>query len=106
MPKAPPTIGQRDPVKADDANGTKALIRSRRYREWGQRLANSRGNMCRLCWERDRRVVKYDHKHHIKPREEAPELAMDESNIDLLCEHHHNEIHGHEQPEDPGEGVF
>lgn len=102
--KAPPTIGQRDPPKVheSDDNGTKALIRSRRYRNWGARVARAKGGYCQLCWERDQRIVPYDHKHHIVPRSDAPELAMNADNIMLLCESHHEEMHAQERRDSTG----
>lgn len=31
--------------------------------------------------------------HHIKPREEYPELALDINNLESLCDKHHNYFH-------------
>ncbi|MAD79439.1 MAG: hypothetical protein CMJ50_01160 [Planctomycetaceae bacterium] len=62
--------------------------------------------MCQVCWERDKRVIEYDHAHHIKPRETHPQLVMDPTNIMLLCEKHHDETHAQQRAGDPMAGRY
>lgn len=52
-------------------------------------LVRQREPLCRECLNRG--VVKLGQAiDHIKPRKDYPELALDESNLQNLCNFHHN----------------
>lgn len=62
-------------------------------RAWGsmRRLVLDEQPLCGLCATRGR-LAPSEHVHHIKPRKEFPELALDRANLVGLCQACHNEV--------------
>jgi hypothetical protein len=54
-----------------------------------RRLVTEAGNRCTACGEAKKRLV----VHHVIEVKDAPELALDESNLRVLCQGCHNKIH-------------
>ena len=65
--------------------------------KWSRFVRLRDGNICQLC-EEDRNKVtatvqsRVMHSHHIKPKSEYPELALDMKNGITLCNRCHHEI--------------
>lgn len=57
------------------------FYRSLKWRELRYRVLRKYGRECMLCGAKDRRV----HVDHIKPRSKYPHLALEESNLQVLC---------------------
>lgn len=69
-----------------------------RHRAWRAKVIKRAGHLCEECRrygrrDRDGNPVTATTAHHIKPREEYPELQYSVSNGRALCEKCHNRAH-------------
>lgn len=69
-----------------------------RHREWRQKVLKRAGYLCEKCrrygrLDKDGLPVAATIAHHIKHREEYPELQYKVSNGQALCQRCHNEAH-------------
>lgn len=61
------------------------FYRSPEWRKLRYRILSGRGNICECCGATSKDGVRI-HVDHIKPRSVFPELALSESNLQVLCE--------------------
>ena len=69
-----------------------------RHREWRRKVLRRAGGLCEICrrygrTDKNGERIKARIAHHIKPRDEYPELQYDVSNGQALCGKCHNQIH-------------
>lgn len=60
------------------------FFQSQEWREMRYRVLRKLGFKCQACGQKGSECVL--HVDHIKPRSKYPELALDESNLQVLCE--------------------
>jgi len=75
-----------------------AYYTSKRHRAWRAAVIRRAGGLCEECRrygrvDRDGLPVAATTAHHIKPREDFPELQFDLANGRALCEACHNAAH-------------
>lgn len=64
----------------------KKLLNSKRWKDLRRIIIKRDGSMCNRCWVQLNMVVKDDLQvHHIKPRNEYPELMFDPNNLITTC---------------------
>lgn len=83
--KAPPKAA-RHPAAAKQKTGRGM---GRPWRRCRDQIFADRGKMCERHWELFQKVVPAKHGHHVKPREQRPDLIYDEDNVRCLCEECH-----------------
>lgn len=64
---------------------------SSKHKVWREKVLRKAGYVCEEC-KRYGKNIEATHAHHIKPREEFPELQYVVSNGKALCTAHHNEL--------------
>lgn len=85
QPETPkPRIKKATPAKSDDVNAPEFLS-SYAWRSLRMRVLTARGARCECCGAspKDGIVINVD---HIKPRRKYPELALEASNLQILCD--------------------
>lgn len=95
MPTRPPVFRNTNTVSyAEDKERERIRAKSDRYgwdwKKFRKRML-SENPLCAQC-ERDGYVVEATTVHHVVDIVEAPERRLDASNIECLCEMHHNQI--------------
>lgn len=63
-----------------------------KHRAWREKVLRSAGYLCQECAKYGKRVPA-THAHHIKHREDYPELQYVVSNGEALCLACHNKMH-------------
>jgi len=78
-------VGPERRRKADDRTKSNAFLLSPAWRSLRMRVIVARGNRCECCGAspKDGITINVD---HIKPRIRFPELALDEANLQVLCD--------------------
>jgi 5-methylcytosine-specific restriction protein A len=66
--------------------------KTKRHREWREKVLRKAGYLCVECAKYGRRTPA-THAHHIKPRDQYPELQYTVSNGMALCGACHNKAH-------------
>ena len=71
---------------------------SDRHREWRRKVIRRAGGYCEICrrygrTDKNGERIKATTAHHIKHRDEYPELQYDVSNGQALCAKCHNQQH-------------
>lgn len=71
---------------------------SARHKAWRAKVLRNAGYLCQICrkygrLDKDGLPVRATIAHHIKPREQYPELALDIKNGMALCKNCHNLMH-------------
>lgn len=69
-----------------------------RYKKWREAVLRRAGYLCEICKRygrtgKDGLPVRATTAHHIKHRDEYPELQYDVTNGQALCESRHNKAH-------------
>jgi len=71
---------------------TKAFYKSAAWLKCREYVLNRDNHLCQLCLKR-KKLTPANTVHHIKPLEEAPELALDPNNLESICPSCHNKEH-------------
>lgn len=71
---------------------TDNYYQSAKHKAWRKKVLRRDKYLCQECLRYGKKV-RATHAHHIKPREECPELQYVVSNGQALCAAHHNEKH-------------
>jgi 5-methylcytosine-specific restriction protein A len=74
----------------EDRREAKRFYSSKPWRKL-RRVKLAASPLCQVCLER-RRYVAAVHVHHVKPRKEAPALALSYDNLQSLCVPCHNAV--------------
>jgi len=72
-------------LREEDARKSKEFFASKEWRELRYRVLSSQGRVCTLCGATKESGAML-HVDHIKPRSKFPDLWLEESNLQVLCE--------------------
>lgn len=79
------------------------FYKSKEWRKCREKILIRDHYLCQQCL-RNGKLTTANTVHHIKPREDYPELALDEDNLESICPPCHNQEHpekGRKKTEEP-----